>query len=60
MQTLKAIRNKVTKLQLEKLELTAELEELKEQAKTKIDSLEKELDQLREKKDSFKKLLDTI
>ena len=42
MYTLKNIREKVTKLELEKTQLQAELEELKEQAQTKIDNLQKE------------------
>ena len=43
MQTLKSIREKIAKLELEKAELQAELEELKEKAETRADSLEDEV-----------------
>lgn len=60
MQTLRGIREKVAKLELEKVELLAELEDLREMAETKAGSLEDEVAQLREEAEELKKLLDSL
>ena len=60
MQTLRGIREKIAKLELEKAELLAESEELREKAETKAGSLEDEVAQLREEAEELKKLLDTL
>ena len=60
MQTLRGIREKVAKLELEKVELLAELEDLREKAETKAGSLEDEVAQLREEAEELEKLLDTL
>jgi hypothetical protein len=59
-QTLKSIREKIATLELEKAELQAALEELKEKAETKADNLEDEVAQLREEAEELKKLLDNL
>jgi len=59
-QTLRGIREKVAKLELEKVELLAELEDLREMAETKAGSLEDEVAQLREEAEELKKMLDTL
>ena len=60
MQTLKGIREKIAKLELEKAELQAELEQLKEKAVTRADSLEDEVAQLREDAEELKKMLNNL
>jgi len=59
-QTLRGIREKVAKLELEKIELLAELEDLREKAETKAGSLEDKVAQLREEAEELKKLLDSL
>jgi len=59
-QTLRGIREKIAKLELEKVELLAELEDLREKAETKAGSLEDEVAQLREEAEELKKILDTL
>jgi len=58
--TLRATRKKVAKLQLTKIELLMEIENLKAKAQEKIDSLENEVQQLRDEVNEFQKLLDSI
>ncbi len=60
MQTLRGIREKIATLELEKVELLAELEDLREKAETKAGSLEDEVAQLREEAEELKKILDTL
>ena len=60
MQTLRGIREKIAKLELEKAELLAELEDVREKAETKAVSLEDEVAQLREEEEELKKMLDTL
>ena len=60
MQTLRSIREKIAKLELEKAELLAELEDLREKAETKAGSLEDEVAHLREEAEELKKMLDTL
>ena len=60
MTTLRATRKKVAKLQLTKIELLMEIENLKAKAQEKIDSLENEVQQLRDEVNEFQKLLDSI
>ncbi|MQY62416.1 hypothetical protein GH146_03915 [archaeon] len=60
MQTLRGIREKIAKLELEKAELLAELEDVREKAETKAVSLEDEVAQLREEAEELKKMLDTL
>ncbi len=57
MQTLKSIREKIAKLELEKAELQAELEELREKAEIKASHLEDEVAKLREEAEELKKML---
>ena len=57
---MRGIREKVAKLELEKVELLAELEDLRERAETKAGSLEDEVAQLREEAEELKKILDTL
>jgi chaperonin cofactor prefoldin len=59
-QTLRGIREKIAKLELEKAELLAELEDVREKAETKAVSLEDEVAQLREEAEELKKMLDTL
>jgi chromosome segregation ATPase len=59
-QTLRGIREKIATLELEKVELLAELEDLREKAETKAGSLEDEVAQLREEAEELKKILDTL
>jgi uncharacterized protein YlxW (UPF0749 family) len=56
-QTLKSIREKIAKLELEKSGLQTELEELREKAETKADHLEDEVAQLRDEAEELKKML---
>ena len=60
MSTLRSIRKKIEKLELEKTAHVAKLEELEEKAEEIADSLEEEVEQLREEVQSFKELLDTL
>jgi hypothetical protein len=54
MQTLRSIREKIAKLELEKVELEAELKELGEKAELKADNLKDEVAQLREEAEELK------
>ena len=58
--TLRDIREKITKLESEKADLLAELEELREKAETKAATLEEEVAQLREEAESLKEMLDIL
>ena len=60
MHTLKDIRKKVSQLQIEKIEVLVELENLKAKAQKNLDSLETEVEQLREQVKEFTELLDSI
>jgi hypothetical protein len=60
MQTLKSIREKITKLELEKAELEVELKELREKAEIKADNLEDEVAKLREEAEELKKMLNIL
>ncbi len=60
MRTLKDIRKKVSQLQIEKIEVLVELENLKAKAQKNLDSLESEVEQLREQVKEFTELLDSI
>ncbi len=60
MRTLKDIRKKVSQLQIEKIEVLVELENLKAKAQKNLNSLESEVEQLREQVKEFTKLLDSI
>jgi predicted nucleic acid-binding Zn-ribbon protein len=60
MQTLRVLREKIAKLESEKANLLAELEELREKAETKATSLEEEVAQLREEAESLKEMLDIL
>ena len=60
MQTLRSIREKIAKLELEKAVLQAEIEELREKAETRADSLEDEVAQLREEAEELKKMLNNL
>ena len=60
MQTLRSIREKIAKLELENVELLAESEALREKAETKAGSLEDEVAQLREEAEELKKMLDSL
>ena len=57
MQTLRDLREKIVKLESEKANLLAELEELREKAEIKAASLEREIAQLREEAKSLKDML---
>jgi len=58
--TLRATRKKVAKLQLTKIELLMEIENLKAKIQEKIVSLEGEVQQLRDEVNEFKEMLDSI
>ncbi|MCW8802276.1 MAG: hypothetical protein OQK81_02870 [Candidatus Bathyarchaeota archaeon] len=60
MRTLRDIRKKVSQLQIEKIELLVELENLKARAQKNVESLETEVEQLREEKKEFTELLDSV
>ncbi len=60
MQTLRGIREKIATLELEKAELLAESENLREKAETKASTLEDEVAQLQEEAEELKKLLDNL
>ena len=60
METLRDVRKKVSKLQLQKIELLVELENLKANAQKNLDGLEAEVQQLRDEVKEFKELLDSI
>lgn len=60
MNTLIDLREKITRLELEKAELLADVEALREKAEAKSESLEEEVAKLREEAESLKKLLDAI
>lgn len=60
MPTLRDIREKIARLELEKIDLLAELEELRAKAETKADSLEDEVAQLREEAEELKKMLGAL
>jgi len=60
MRTLREIRKKVSQLQIEKIELLVELENLKAKAQKNVESLESEVEQLREEKKEFTELLDSV
>ena len=60
MRTLKEIRKQVSTLQLEKIELLVELENLKQKAQKKLDCLETEVQQLREEIKEFTDLLGSL
>ena len=60
MHTLKEIRKQVSALQLEKIELLVELENLKQKAQKNLDCLEAEVQQLREQVKEFTELLDSL
>ncbi|MDG6221982.1 MAG: hypothetical protein IAX21_07715 [Candidatus Bathyarchaeota archaeon] len=58
MRTLREIRKQVSTLQLEKIELLVELENLKQKAQKILDCLESDVQQLREQVKEFTELLD--
>ena len=60
METLMDVRKKVSKLQLQKIELLVELENLKADAQKNLDCLEAEVQQLREQVKEFTELLDSL
>ena len=60
MSTLRALREKISKLESEKADLLVELEELREKAETKATNLEEEVAQLREEAESLKEMLDIL
>ena len=60
MQTLRSIREKTPKLELEKAELETEVEEIREKAETKADNLENEVAQLWEEAEELKKMLNIL
>jgi hypothetical protein len=60
MRTLRDIRKKVSQLQIEKIELLVELENLKARAQKNVESLETEVEHLREEKKEFTELLDSV
>ena len=60
MPTLKDIRKKVSQLQIEKIEVLVELENLKVKALKNLDSLETEVEQLRKQVKEFTELLDSV
>ena len=60
MQPLRDLREKIAKLEIEKANLLAELDELREKAGTKATSLEEEVAQLREEAESLKEMLDIL
>ena len=60
MTTLRSLREKIQKLESEKADLMAVIEDLKEKAETKATSLEEEVAQLREEAESLKKMLDIL
>lgn len=58
MTTLRNLRKKISTLEIEKANLMAELEELREKAETIVNSLENELEELRKEAASLKELLE--
>ncbi len=59
MQTLKNLREKIEKLENEKADLMAEIEELRKAGEKKASALEKEVTTLRKEAKSLKKLLES-
>ncbi|UCC58666.1 MAG: hypothetical protein JSW14_01740 [Candidatus Bathyarchaeum sp.] len=60
MTTLRSLREKIQKLESEKADLMAVIEELKEKAETKATALEEEVAKLREEAESLKEMLDIL
>jgi len=60
MRTLREIRKKVSQLQIEKIELLVELENLKARAQKKVDCLEDEVQQLHDQVNEFTELLNSV
>jgi len=60
MLTLREIRKKVSQLQIEKIELLVELENLKARAQKSVDYLENEVQQLRDQINEFTQLLNSV
>lgn len=60
MRTLREIRKKVSQLQIEKIELLVELENLKARVQKNVESLETEVEHLREEKKELTELLDSV
>ncbi|MEJ2243832.1 MAG: hypothetical protein P8X87_04765 [Candidatus Bathyarchaeota archaeon] len=60
MRTLREIRKKVSQLQIEKIELLVELENLKTRAQKNVDCLEDEVQQLRDQVNEFTELLNSV
>jgi hypothetical protein len=60
MRTLREIRKKVSQLQIEKIELLVELENLKARAQKKVDCLKDEVQQLRDQVNEFTELLNSV
>lgn len=60
MSTLRSIREKIEKLENEKADLLAELEDLREKAEIKANSLEDEVSELRKEAESLKEMLDIL
>jgi predicted nuclease with TOPRIM domain len=60
MRTLREIRKKVSQLQIEKIELLVELENLKARAQKNVDCLADEVQQLRDQVNEFTELLNSV
>lgn len=60
MSTLREIRKKVSQLQIEKIELLVELENLKARAQKNVVCLEREVQQLRDQVNEFTELLNSV
>jgi len=60
MRTLREIRKKISQLQMEKIELLVELENLKARAQKNVACLENEVQQLRDQVNEFTQLLDSV
>ena len=58
--TLRDVRKKVSKLQLQKIELLVEIENLQAEAQKNLDCLEAEVQQLRDELKEFKELLESV
>lgn len=58
MTTLRNLRKKISTLEIEKAELIAELEELREKAETMYNSLVNEVEELRKEAEFLKELLE--
>ena len=60
MRTLREIRKKISQLQMEKIELLVELENLKARAQKNVGCLENEVQQLSDQVNEFTQLLDSV